>query len=41
MDEDSLRTDLAACELTDGERAADFDSFDNPFPEAEGEELTV
>ena len=41
MDEESLREDLAACELTDEELDADFDSFENLFPEAEGEELTV
>jgi len=41
MDEESLREDLAACELTDEELDADFDSFENPFPEAEGEELTL
>jgi len=30
MDEESLKADLAACELTDEELAADFDSFENP-----------
>jgi G3E family GTPase len=41
MDEESLRRDLAACELADEELDADPDGFENPFPEAEGEELTV
>jgi G3E family GTPase len=40
MDEES-REELAACELTDEEMDADHDSFENPFPEAEGEELTI
>ncbi len=41
MDGESLREDLVACELTDEELDADFDSFENHFPETEGEELTV
>lgn len=41
MDEESLREDLAACELTDEKLDTDFDSFENPFPEEEGEELTI
>ena len=39
MDEDGLRERLAACPLTDAEMDADLSSFENPFPEAEGEEL--
>jgi len=41
MDEESLREDLAACELTDEKLDTDSDSFENPFPEEEGEELTI
>ena len=41
MDEESLREDLAACELTDEKLDTDFDSFENSFPGEEGEELTI
>jgi G3E family GTPase len=39
MDEEGLRDRLAACPLTDAEMDADWSTFENPFPEAEGEEL--
>jgi len=41
MDERSLHEELAACELTDEELDADPDSFENSFPEEEGEKLTI
>jgi len=41
MDDQSLRAALADCELTDEEMDADRDAFENPFPEEEGQELTV
>ena len=40
MDGESLRTDLAACELVEGERA-DLDPSENPFPSAEGETVSL
>jgi hypothetical protein len=40
MDEASLRERLADCVLTDSEMDLDPSTFENPFPEAEGEELT-
>jgi hypothetical protein len=39
MDEESLRERLADCVLTDAEMDADPSTFENPFPEAEGEEV--
>ncbi|MEF8843087.1 MAG: GTP-binding protein [Haloarculaceae archaeon] len=39
MDEMALRDRLADCPLADAEMDADPSTFENPFPEAEGEEL--
>ena len=39
MDETALRERLADCPLTDAEMDTDWSTFENPFPEAEGEEL--
>jgi G3E family GTPase len=39
MDETALRERLADCVLTDAEMGADPSTFENPFPETEGEEL--
>jgi G3E family GTPase len=39
MDETALRERLADCVLTDAEMDADPSTFENPFPETEGEEL--
>jgi G3E family GTPase len=40
MDEEGLRAELSACELTDRERG-NSEGFENPFPSEEGEELLV
>ena len=41
MDADPLLAALDAVRLTDAEMTADWSTFDNPFPSAEGEELSV
>ena len=40
MDGETLRERLAGCVLTDAEMEVDPSTFENPFPEEEGEELT-
>jgi G3E family GTPase len=40
MDEEGLRAELSACELTDRERDGSAE-FENPFPSEEGEEFLV
>ena len=40
MDEGALRERLTDCVLTDAEMDVDPSTFENPFPETEGEELT-